>query len=146
MWSCTFRIIFKKNNNYRLLHISSPNTPPTPFFPLPKPHPWLRGCVFTDHLCISYANPVGEVMHETPEPSCPLLWLEVRLVPLAFSRQSATSEITLKGKKKKWPHPERKAAVYGRLVLQLPNWTALHKPDPPSALEEKHSEGAYKDA
>lgn len=44
---------------------------------------------------------------------------------------------------KEWLHPERRAAVYERLVLQqteLPNWMALRKPDSPSALKENHSE------
>lgn len=48
--------------------------------------------IFTDLLCISYANPAGEVMRETPGPSCPLLRQDVWLVPFAFSRQSAQSE------------------------------------------------------
>lgn len=72
-------------------------------------------------------------------------------MPFAFSRQSALSEKREKKEKKKgeWPRLERRAAVYGRLVLQLtqlPNWMALHKPDSPSALEGKHSECAHHDA
>lgn len=71
-------------------------------------------------------------------------------MPFAFSRQSALSEKREKKEKKKgeWPRLERRAAVYGRLVLQLtqlPNWMALHKPDSPSALEGKHSECAHHD-
>lgn len=70
---------------HQLFHISSPDTLQPPFFPLPNPQPWLLGCVFTDHLCISRVTPVDEVMHEPPEPSCPplllRLWLQVRIQP-----------------------------------------------------------------
>lgn len=57
--------------------------------------------IFTDPLCISYANQAGEVMREKPGPSCPLLRQDVWLVPFAFSRQSALSEKRKKKEKKK---------------------------------------------
>lgn len=50
----------------------------------------------------------------------------------------------LKGKKKKsreCPRPERSCRVWTAAPPAdlLPNWTALHKPDSPSALEETHT-------
>lgn len=88
-----------------------------------KPHPRLPGCIFADHLCISYANPVGEVMRETPEqpgslPAHHCGWK----FDLCHSHSAA------KGQKKGRTLRGKLLYICGRLLLRLtrlPNWTLV---------------------
>lgn len=85
-----------------------------------KPHPRLPGCIFADHLCISYANPVGEVMREPPQQPG---GLPVHRCGWKFDLCHSHSAAK---RAKERPRPARKAAVC------IYMWTAGPPGDPGS--------------
>lgn len=123
--------------------ISPPRLPP-PIRPSKRPHPWLPGRIFTDHLCISYVYPVGEVRRVMPEQRARRAdFLSAAAASSTIARRVRSPSRGKKKKEKEMHKSDHALRRCGRPVLQLtqiPNWMSLHKLD---SLNRKHKHGSF---